>query len=156
MRTTIDFIKDAKEKLGGISDYRLAKIINVGQPTLSNYQSKARVLDDYTATKIAEILEIDPMIVISAANAEREKNAEKKNFWTKKYAELGGMAASVFMVVSLSFVSEDALAQPQASNSAVNSVYYVKLRVVMRWFKKALTVGSDWLVTALHVRQHSF
>lgn len=129
MKSTAEFLNEALAKLGDVTAYRMSKITGISQPAFSRYKGGDRIIDDYAATKIAEILEIDPMIVISAANAEREKNAEKKNFWTKKYAELGGMAASVFMVVSLSFVSEDALAQPQASNSAVNSVYYVKLYI---------------------------
>lgn len=125
MKTTVDFLNEALVKLGDVTAYRMSKITGISQPAFSRYKGGDRIIDDYAATKIAEILEIDPMIIISAANAEREKNAEKKTFWAKKYAELGGIAASLFLVVSLSFVSEDAQAQPQASNGGDINVYPV-------------------------------
>lgn len=88
MKTTIQFLDEAKRILGDVSDYRLAKVIGVNQSTMSHYRQGTRVIDDYAGAKIAEILQIDSMIVISAANAEREKTEERRTFWSEKYNAL--------------------------------------------------------------------
>ena len=40
-------------------------------------------MDDYTAAKVANVLKINPLEVIAAANAEREKDSQKAEFWRK-------------------------------------------------------------------------
>lgn len=56
-------------------------------------------MDDYTAAKIANVLEINPLEVIAAANAEREKHAEKREFWEK----LAKMTATAAIAMPLFF-----------------------------------------------------
>ena len=95
MKKTTDYLNDAKKTLGIDSDYAMAKFLNVSGATISRYMSGDRIIDDYAAAKIAGALGIDAMIVIAAANAEREKTVERKDYWRNFYERLGGMAASV-------------------------------------------------------------
>jgi transcriptional regulator with XRE-family HTH domain len=80
---TISYIEEAKKKLGLVSDYGIAKKLGMSQAAFSRYKSGERVIDDYTAAKLAEVLKISPLEVIAAANAEREKDSGKADFWRK-------------------------------------------------------------------------
>ena len=51
------------------------------------------MIDDYTAAKVANVLDINPLEVIAAANAEREKDSQKAEFWRKLAS--GAQAAAV-------------------------------------------------------------
>jgi plasmid maintenance system antidote protein VapI len=95
MKKTTDYLDDAKKTLGIDSDYAMAQFLGVTRMAVSSYRAGKRIIDDYAAAKIAGVLGIDPMIVIAAANAEREKTVERKDYWRNFYERLGGMAASV-------------------------------------------------------------
>ena len=97
VRKTIDYLDAAKEKLGLQSDYAFAKQLELTTAGISQYRTGKRVIDDYTACRIADVLEIDPMEVIAAANAEREKNEDRKSYWAKKWEAITAtIAAAVF------------------------------------------------------------
>lgn len=80
---TIKYLAKAKEKLGLKSDYALAKWLGITVGAVSHYQTGKRVIDDYTAARIAEALGVDPMEVIATANAEREKDEGRRDYWRK-------------------------------------------------------------------------
>ena len=88
MKSTLDYLDDAKQRLGIDTDYKLAKILNAHRGLFSEYRHKKRVIDNYTAVKIAEILEIDPLKIIAIAESEKEKNEERREFW-KQLAKAG-------------------------------------------------------------------
>lgn len=81
--STINYINDAKKKMGIQSDYAFCKALQFSQPALSLYRNGKRIIDDYTAAKLAEILDINPLEVIAAANAEREKDLVRREMWLK-------------------------------------------------------------------------
>ena len=81
MKSTQEYIEEAKRALSLCSDYRFAKWLGVKGATVSYYKSGKRIIDDYAAVRIAEALKIDPMEVIRAANYEREKEGKRKEFW---------------------------------------------------------------------------
>lgn len=78
---TIDYIAAAKRMAKAKSSLDFAKIIGLGNSTMSRYETKERVIDDFAAVKIAKILNINPLRVIIQANIEREKDLQKKAFW---------------------------------------------------------------------------
>lgn len=80
---TINYIDEAKRRLGISSDYGMAKELGMTRGAFAHYKSGRRVIDDYTAAKLAEVLKINPLEVIAAANAEREKDSQKAEFWRK-------------------------------------------------------------------------
>jgi hypothetical protein len=100
MKTTISYLDDAKEKLGIKSDYGMAKWMSLSRNALSQYRLGKSIIDDYAAAKIASVLEIDPMVLIAAANAEREKDKERQEFWQNFYERLGGVAASIIFCIN--------------------------------------------------------
>ncbi len=98
---SMEYLDKAKEKLGIQSDNGVSKHLGITRSAISNYRSGNYIMDDFTAAKIAEILEIDPLIVIAAANAEREKG-ERREYWKKVSKRLGGIAAGfLFFSITL-------------------------------------------------------
>ena len=95
------FIISAKKVLG-VSGYGLSKIIGLGSGTLTNYEKGRRVMDDYTAFQLAEILDIDPAKIIAVANMDREKDQFKKEFWQEKVKEYGFISTSYAVLLSFS------------------------------------------------------
>lgn len=94
---TIDYLDLTKKKLNIKSDYELSKLLSLTSAGLSQYRTGKRVMDDYTAAKIAEVLEIPAIQVIADANAEREKDEKKRNYWK----ELARQSHAVALVMSL-------------------------------------------------------
>jgi len=79
----------------------MAKKLEMSTSGISSYRNGKRIIDDTTAARIAEILEINPLIVIAAANAEREKG-ERREYWEKVSKRLGGIAAGfLFFSIAL-------------------------------------------------------
>jgi hypothetical protein len=81
MRTTIEYLDAVKARYGLPSDYALGKLLRIPHTTISGYRAKRRFFDDDTALTIATALEVNPMEVIAAANAERAKTPEQKARW---------------------------------------------------------------------------
>jgi|SRR5438270_6431645 len=73
---TAEYCAAAKRKLKISSDYELAKRLGVSKQSISNYVNEHRVFDATTAAKIAEILKLDPLVVIADAEIERGTNDE--------------------------------------------------------------------------------
>ena len=72
-----------KQRAEGVNA-QLARLLGVHRAAITNYQTGDRVMDDYTAARVAEVLGIDEIEVIAQANAEREKDPEKRAFWEEK------------------------------------------------------------------------
>lgn len=101
MKSTIEYLDEAKKKVGKESDRQFGIWAGIKANSMSQYRTGIRTIDDYAAAKIAEALKIDPMIVIAAANAEREKG-ERREYWEKVSKRLGGIAAGfLFFSIAL-------------------------------------------------------
>ena len=125
MKTTIEFLDELKARKGGISDYAVAKILGVTQQTISKYRVGKDYLGDSTAIRVAELLEINPAIVVSAVHAERSKSEQEKAVWREIFEKLGGVAASV--VIGIAAYSLPV--QPvQASSVAADPMYILFFR----------------------------
>lgn len=81
MKTTLEFLEAVRAKLGGASDYAIAKEIGVTRATVSKWRNGHGGFDDETAVRVARILDIDPAAVATAAHAERTKNPEVRKMW---------------------------------------------------------------------------
>lgn len=133
MKNTILYLDEAKKKLGFTADNQLASWMGVTRAAISNYRLGKSVIDDYAAAKIAGVLEIDPMVIISAANAEREKDEGRKEFWKNFYERLGGIAAAILvafvtLIVTLGYSSPLQAAPLLDTHSAfADDIHYAKL-----------------------------
>lgn len=95
MKTTLDYLDAVKARYALPSDYALAKALHIPQTTVSGYRSGRRVFDDDTALTVATALELNPMEVIAAANAERSKTPEQKARWIGLMEKFSGSFRSL-------------------------------------------------------------
>lgn len=100
MQTTIEFLDELKARNGGASDYAIAKILGITHQMVSKYRLGKDCLGDSTAIRVAELLEIEPAIVIASVHAERSKSEKEKAVWREILEKLGGVAASVVIGVA--------------------------------------------------------
>ena len=84
MRTTVQWIDAVKKRHGLESDYAVAKLLDVGQSQISHYRMGRSTMDVYMAARVAQLLELEPIQVIASAEAERARDAGKKDFWKRQ------------------------------------------------------------------------
>lgn len=123
MKTTCEFLDDIKANNNGASDYAIAKMLGVTRSCVSFYRTGRSCFDDSTSIKVANLLNIDPSIVVSAVHAERAKSVQEKAVWKGIYERLGGMAAAILLGLALAAPTPDASADGMKN---VCNVYYVK------------------------------
>lgn len=87
MERTIDFMERLRSSIGGGSDYRLAKVLQVPPNTVGNYTKRGRTMDDAIAAKVAELLELDPAYVVACCHAERSTDVETTRIWERIAAQ---------------------------------------------------------------------
>lgn len=91
---TREYLDAARRKIGAESNAELARALGLSRAAMTKYYNGERIIDDYTAARLAGLVGIDPLKVIAQANAEREKDGNRRAYW-EKIAQLGGMAASL-------------------------------------------------------------
>jgi plasmid maintenance system antidote protein VapI len=79
---TLEYLDAVKRKLGIESDYALAAKLGVTRSAVSTFMRGKGVFGDDVALTVAEILQLNPLVVIAAANAERAKTPEQKARWS--------------------------------------------------------------------------
>jgi len=96
------YLDECKEKLDIKSNYALAKALNVKDNIIGYYYSGERVPDEFACFKIAEVLEIDPAIVIAEIRAESEKDPKKREYFRAFRGACGKAAAGIMLALALS------------------------------------------------------
>ena len=77
-----DLILAVKTKLKLESDNQAAKAIGITRATICDHRAgRCKTLNNEQCLKIAEILEIDPMLVIADQQGECAKTESLKDFW---------------------------------------------------------------------------
>ncbi len=79
-----EWLDKAKQKLKIESDYKLEQIIGIGSGAIANIRKRNSGMDNYVASRIEDILEIERMTVIIDMEIQKTKNEEKKKYWEKK------------------------------------------------------------------------
>lgn len=87
---TLDYLYEVKRKLGIESDYALAARLGVTRSAVSTFTRGKGIFGDDVALTVAEILDVPPITVIAAANAERAKTPEQKARWTGLMEKFSG------------------------------------------------------------------
>ena len=133
-----------REKLGGLSNLKIEEKTGISNKRFSDYARGERQPDNYAIDKFAEILEMDANIIRAEIEAEWEKDERKKEFWSKKLRALGGMAASVaVLIVTLimtNMVPAPAQAAPMLGSDFTKnqSIHYAKYSLWIRTIKRQL------------------
>lgn len=81
-----DYIKDLKETQGLKSDYAVAQFLGVPRQSMTKVKGGG-LLGKEKCLLIARALEIDPIIIIATAEAQKTKNKELKAMWLKLVKE---------------------------------------------------------------------
>lgn len=118
MKTTLEYLEEAKNAKGIKSDNAFALSIGITRSSISNLKNNRNVMDDYTCIQIAAILEIDPMEIIAAANYERENVGVKKEFWLNFMMQYGRSTAAG--AVLLGIISGGCLTHSESAKAAEN------------------------------------
>ena len=113
---TCDFLNAVKARHGIESDYQLAKKLGFTPQMVSRYRVGKDQLSDSAAIKVANLLEIDPAIVLASVHAERAKAPEEKAAWTTILERLGGVAAIV--LIGIGAISAPSPAQANTVESS--------------------------------------
>lgn len=124
-------LEEAKTKAGITSDNALALEIGIHRQAINNYRKHRSAPDIFTMSRLADLTGRPIEEIIALIEIEKEQPEEKKEYWINFYKRLGGVAASVFVCVTLGLVT---FAMTPATANAYhvaqpidNSVYYVKL-----------------------------
>lgn len=80
MKLCIDYLREI-ETQNGWSRYRIGKELGISSARIYQLFDNGGTYDDGTALRVAQILNIDPNLVVASAHFEREKNPEIKQFW---------------------------------------------------------------------------
>lgn len=142
--TTNEYLDAIQSRFNDCSDYRIAKIIGCLPSTISRYRAGKANFCDETALKVAELLEIPPGQVLADVAAERTKCPAARKAWREAARTLSGVAASVFIGVSVVFAAlpSPAHAAPVAVKTAEHAVYYVKWILALAKSKTPILAGS--------------
>ncbi len=100
MKLSTDYLVEALEKLGDMPEGRKAEALKIHRNTLISYKNGERVMDDFACIMVANQLGIDPLEVIAAANMEREKTQERRDFWADFRKKIGALAVAGLVILT--------------------------------------------------------
>lgn len=80
---TVDYLDEIMRRKRIPSDYGIAKALSVSKQTVSRYRCSNGTFDDEIALRVADLLGINPGVVLIDMKIEREKNAEVRSVWEK-------------------------------------------------------------------------
>lgn len=80
-RTARQLLELLRAKLGGVSDYRLAKVLGMSHQGISTVMINDATLSDENAVKLALELGLDPAYVIICMHWQRAKDETTRAVW---------------------------------------------------------------------------
>ena len=135
MKNTLDFIADIKAIHGVESDYAVAKLLNVGKNTISNYRNHKSGLSDEMALRVAHLLDLDDAYVMACIHAERSRRDDEKQVWQKIAEHFGWMAAALALACFVPLIMSgtgSAQAHDFPAYSAFNlNIHYAKYAALL-------------------------
>ena len=80
-RSAQQLLELLRAKLGGVTDYRLAKILGMSPQGISGITQNGGTLSDENAIKLAIELELPPSYVVICMHWQRAKDATTRALW---------------------------------------------------------------------------
>lgn len=85
MKTVDNYLDSLKKKYDIKSDYALAKFLGISKQRITTYRQGRASFNTEFSIIIAKFLGLDPLEVISAMHAVREKDSLARSFWKDTY-----------------------------------------------------------------------
>ena len=104
MKTTAEYLDEAKAKLGVESDNKLSERLEISRQAVSQYRNNMRAFDNFTCMQISQVTGIPLETIIADMEIQREPNEKRREAWGNYLKHLGGIAAS-FMMIGFAFVT---------------------------------------------------
>lgn len=79
--TAAQFIDAIRERYELPSDRKVAKLLGVSSPSVTRFRSGEDAFSDCTARKVADLLDLDPLVVVMCAHAQRAKSDADRALW---------------------------------------------------------------------------
>lgn len=126
---TVEYIEKLRDRAKTPTVYAIAKLLDLPENNVRNYAKGRRCFDPLAATKVAEVLNLPPMQVIADAEAERETDEKRRDYWRDLARKLAGSTATlvftIAMLVSTGLLtSQDAMASEGVARGFNTSTFY--------------------------------
>jgi len=90
MKTVDNYLDSIKKKYDIKSDYALAKFLGISKQRVTTYRQGRSSFNTEFCIIVAKFLGLEPLEVISAMHATREKDSLARSFWKQTYYQLTG------------------------------------------------------------------
>ena len=94
MKTVDDYLDMLKKKYELKSDYALAKFLGISKQRITTYRQGRSSFNTEFSIVVAKFLGLEPMEIIAAMNAVREKDNLAQNFWRDTYNKVSMVSYS--------------------------------------------------------------
>lgn len=81
MSKSLEYLEKLKATFGGASDYKAAQLLDIRQSTIGHWRTGRSSMSVKIAIKCAELLELDPKLVVSEIQEDQAKTEEERLFW---------------------------------------------------------------------------
>ena len=88
MKTVDDYLDSLKKKYELKSDYALAKFLGISKQRITTYRQGRSSFNTEFSIIVAKFLGLEPMEIIAAMNAVREKDNLAQTFWKDTYYKM--------------------------------------------------------------------
>ena len=124
---TYEYFDAVKQRLSVDSDYELAKRLGVKNGPLCQMRKGERAIPLDVAFKIAITLELDPAVVVADLEAQRERNEERRAFWSGFLSRAAAVAALVCtLALSYSGISAKEAANLGGAVMTASAVFFLR------------------------------
>ncbi len=94
MKTVNDYLDLLKKKYELKSDYALAKFLGISKQRITTYRQGRSSFNTEFSIVVAKFLGLEPMEIIAAMNAVREKDNLAQRFWKDTYYKVSMVSYS--------------------------------------------------------------
>lgn len=136
-----EIIEQIKKAHGCNSDYAVAKLLGVQQSTLSHYRNRGGNMDVATAFRAAELLDMDPALLIAEMELKRAKTSAARETLSRYIKSASALILVAFMAGGL--LVNDATA-------GLQSIHYANLTA---WIAALSTAAYFTLCRLAHTGQ---
>lgn len=135
MSATIKFM-DALAARYNATDYRIGKMLGKSTGAISNYRTGRSTFDAKTCVQVAELLELEPLEVIAAVEADRARTEDDRGWWRAQLKRIA--IPTTVPAVAAALVAGALLSPGEARAVSLNPAgpsMYIMLSRMRAWFR---------------------